>query len=50
MQWLFFLVMKKTWIIVSSTLVLSQVAFIYTISDKALLYCQDEESEIQDFI
>lgn len=24
--------------------------FIYTISDKALLYCQDGESEIQDII
>jgi len=42
----FFLMMKKTWIIVSSTLVLFTVPFIYTTSDKALLYWQDRQPEI----
>lgn len=42
----FILVMKKTWIILSSTLVLFTVAFIYTISDKAVLYWQDGEPEV----
>lgn len=46
----FILVMKKTWVILSSTLVLFTVAFFYTISDKAVLYWQDGGPEVWDII